>query len=281
MVRTDHMKRKEGVLMRVIQLQMQVKETKDEGLKALEASLEKIRDKQPDLVCIGEMFHCPYETSSFPVYAEKEGGESWQFLSNLAKKYGIYLSAGTMPEVDDNGKVYNTAYVFDREGRQIAKHRKAYLFDVDIKGGQYFKESDTLTAGDSCTVFDTEFGKIGICICFDLRFPELSRMMVQRGAKVILVPAAFNRTTGPAHWELLFRARAVDNQCFYLGTSTARNEQADYVAWGHSLCVSPWGEILGELGAEEGILESDLDLEQVERIRSELPLLAALRTDIR
>ena len=267
--------------MRVIQLQMQVKETKDEGLKALEASLEKIRDKQPDLVCIGEMFHCPYETSSFPVYAEKEGGESWQFLSNLAKKYGIYLSAGTMPEVDDNGKVYNTAYVFDREGRQIAKHRKAYLFDVDIKGGQYFKESDTLTAGDSCTVFDTEFGKIGICICFDLRFPELSRMMVQRGAKVILVPAAFNRTTGPAHWELLFRARAVDNQCFYLGTSTARNEQADYVAWGHSLCVSPWGEILGELGAEEGILESDLDLEQVERIRNELPLLAALRTDIR
>lgn len=267
--------------MRVIQLQMQVKKTKDEGLKALEASLEKIRDKQPDLVCIGEMFHCPYETSSFPVYAEKEGGESWQFLSNLAKKYGIYLSAGTMPEVDDNGKVYNTAYVFDREGRQIAKHRKAYLFDVDIKGGQYFKESDTLTAGDSCTVFDTEFGKIGICICFDLRFPELSRMMVQRGAKVILVPAAFNRTTGPAHWELLFRARAVDNQCFYLGTSTARNEQADYVAWGHSLCVSPWGEILGELGAEEGILESDLDLEQVERIRSELPLLAALRTDIR
>ena len=171
--------------------------------------------------------------------------------------------------------------MFDREGRQIAKHRKAYLFDVDIKGGQYFKESDTLTAGDSCTVFDTEFGKIGICICFDLRFPELSRMMVQRGAKVILVPAAFNRTTGPAHWELLFRARAVDNQCFYLGTSTARNEQADYVAWGHSLCVSPWGEILGELGAEEGILESDLDLEQVERIRSELPLLAALRTDIR
>ena len=112
----------------------------------------------------------------------------------------------------------------------IVRHlnKKMHLFDIDIKGGQYFKESDTLTAGDQVTVFDTEFGKIGLCICFDFRFPELARQMVDKGAKVILVPAAFNMTTGPAHWELLFRQRAVDNQIFTLGTAPARNEREEY-----------------------------------------------------
>lgn len=117
------------------------------------------------------MFNCPYQTDQFPVYAEPQGGESWQALSCMAKEEGIYLAAGSVPEVDEEGKVYNTAYVFDRQGRQIAKHRKMHLFDINVTGGQYFKESDTLTAGDAITVFDTEFGRMGICICFDIRFP--------------------------------------------------------------------------------------------------------------
>ena len=120
-----------------------------------------------------------------------------------------------MPEKDAEGNVYNTSYIFDREGKQIGKHRKVYLFDIDVKGGQTFKESDTLTAGDSDTVFDTEFGKIGVMLCFDIRFPELSRMMVNDGAKVIFVPAAFNMTTGPAHWELSFRTRALLRHVMY------------------------------------------------------------------
>ena len=216
---------------KIAQIQAHVYEEKGENLKELERNLERIKDEKIDLVTLGEMFNCPYQTPCFPVYAEAERGETWQKLSALAKKYQIYLSAGSVPEKDEEGHVYNTAYVFDRQGRQIAKHRKVHLFDIAVKGGQCYQESATLTAGDQITVFDTEFGKMGICICFDCRFPEIVRLMTLQGAKVILVPAAFNMTTGPAHWELMFRGRAVDNQCYMIGTSDARDEQAGYISW--------------------------------------------------
>ncbi len=266
--------------MKIIQLQTHVFTEKEKNLRQLEAYMEKIAVQKADLVTLGEMFNCPYKTEEFPVYAEPQGGPTWQALSEIAKKYQVYLSAGTIPERDAVGNIYNTAYVFDRSGRQIARHRKAHLFDVQIEGGQNFRESATLSAGDACTVFDTEFGKIGLCICFDLRFPELSRKMVLEGAKLILVPAAFNMTTGPAHWELLFRCRAVDNQCYLVGTSVARDPKAEYVAWGHTLLVSPWGDVIGQMQEEEGYLITEIDLQRVEKVRRELPLLSARRTDL-
>lgn len=265
---------------KIAQLQTAVYDKKEKNLEQLRKLLEEIRKEQADLVCLGEMFACPYSTSSFPAYAEEEGGSTWRILSGLAKEFGIYLSAGTVPEKDEKGHIYNTAYVFDREGKQIAGHRKVHLFDIDVEGGQSFRESDTLTAGNECTVFDTEFGRMGICICFDCRFPELTRLMVQMGAKVILVPAAFNMTTGPAHWELMFRQRAVDNQCYMIGTSDARNPEASYVAWGHSLLVSPWGDVVKELDEKPGYMINEIDLDYVEKVRKELPLLSARRLDL-
>lgn len=266
--------------MKIAQIQTNVYKDNKKNLENLEAYLKKIAPESPDLATVGEMFSCPYATENFPVYAEKEGGETWTSLSELAAKYQIYLSAGSVPEVDDQGKVYNTAYVFDRQGRQIAKHRKMHLFDIAIQGGQYFRESDTLTAGDQVTVLDTEFGKIGLCICFDFRFPELARLMVDQGAKVILVPAAFNMTTGPRHWELMHRSRALDNQCFVVSTSPARDTKADYVAWGHSLIVSPWGDVVAEMDEREGYIITIIDLNEVDTVREQLPLLQARRKDI-
>ena len=181
---------------------------------------------------------------------------------------------------DAEGNVYNTSYIFDREGKQIGKHRKVHLFDIDVKGGQTFKESDTLTAGDSDTVFDTEFGKIGVMLCFDIRFPELSRMMVNDGAKVIFVPAAFNMTTGPAHWELSFRTRALDNQIYMVGCAPARDVSAGYISWGHSIVTDPWGRVTGMLDENEGILLAELDMDYEEQVREELPLLKSRRKDI-
>ena len=228
-------------------LQSHVYSDKAENIRALCVNLEELAKEKPDLVTLPEMFNCPYQSSNFPVYAEKEGEETWQALSSLAAKYGIYLSAGSVPETDEQGHIFNTAYVFDRNGKQIAKHRKMHLFDIEVEGGQSFKESDTLTPGDQVTVFDTEFGKMGICICFDFRFPELARLMALEGARVILVPAAFNMTTGPAHWEILFRTRALDNQVYTLGTAPARDADAGYTSWGHTIAVSPWGDIMGQM----------------------------------
>lgn len=265
---------------KIAAIQMSTVADKMENVRTVKAYLEKIKDENPDFVILPEMFCCPYQTENFPIYAEKEGGPVWQQLSGYAKQYGIYLIGGSMPEKDAEGNVYNTSYIFDREGKQIGKHRKVHLFDIDVKGGQTFKESDTLTAGDSDTVFDTEFGKIGVMLCFDIRFPELSRMMVNDGAKVIFVPAAFNMTTGPAHWELSFRTRALDNQIYMVGCAPARDVSAGYISWGHSIVTDPWGRVIDRLDEKKGILLAELDMDYEEQVREELPLLKSRRKDI-
>ena len=265
---------------KIAAIQMSTVADKMENVRTVKAYLEKIKDENPDFVILPEMFCCPYQTENFPIYAEKEGGPVWQQLSGYAKQYGIYLIGGSMPEKDAEGNVYNTSYIFDREGKQIGKHRKVHLFDIDVKGGQTFKDSDTLTAGDSDTVFDTEFGKIGVMLCFDIRFPELSRMMVNDGAKVIFVPAAFNMTTGPAHWELSFRTRALDNQIYMVGCAPASDVSAGYISWGHSIVTDPWGRVTGMLDENEGILLAELDMDYEEQVREELPLLKSRRKDI-
>lgn len=265
---------------KIAAIQMSTVEDKMENVRTVKTYLEKIKDENPDFVILPEMFCCPYQTENFPIYAEKEGGPVWQQLSGYAKQYGIYLIGGSMPEKDAEGNVYNTSYIFDREGKQIGKHRKVHLFDIDVKGGQTFKESDTLTAGDSDTVFDTEFGKIGVMLCFDIRFPELSRMMVNDGARIVFVPAAFNMTTGPAHWELSFRTRALDNQIYMVGCAPARDVSAGYISWGHSIVTDPWGRVTGMLDENEGILLAELDMDYEEQVREELPLLKSRRKDI-
>ena len=265
---------------KIAAIQMPTVADKMENVRTVKTYLEKIKDENPDFVILPEMFCCPYQTENFPIYAEKEGGPVWQQLSGYAKQYGIYLIGGSMPEKDAEGNVYNTSYIFDREGKQIGKHRKVHLFDIDVKGGQTFKESDTLTAGDSDTVFDTEFGKMGVMLCFDIRFPELSRMMVNDGARIVFVPAAFNMTTGPAHWELSFRTRALDNQIYMVGCAPARDVSAGYISWGHSIVTDPWGRVIDMLDEKEGILLAELDMDYEEQVREELPLLKSRRKDI-
>ena len=266
--------------MKVAAIQMPTVKDKIQNIRTAGTYIEKIKAENPDFVILPEMFCCPYQTENFPVYAEKEGGPSWQAMSDYARKYHIYLIAGSMPEADDVGKVYNTSYIFDRDGKQIGKHRKAHLFDINVKNGQHFKESDTLTSGDHATVFDTEFGKMGVMICYDIRFPEFARTMVLDGARMIFVPAAFNMTTGPAHWELTFRARALDNQIYMLGCAPARDTQAGYISWGHSIVTDPWGKVMKQLGEKEGILIEEIDLDREDQIREQLPLLKHRKSEM-
>lgn len=263
----------------IASIQLAQKATKPETYAHIRALLASIPDGAADLIMLPEMWNGPYEAKRFPDFAEPEGGPSWQFLSALAKERHVYLCGGSVAEREDD-RVYNTAYVFDPDGRQIAKHRKMHLFDIDVKGGQRFFESDTLSPGNDVTVFSTPFCKMGLCICYDFRFPELARLMVDAGAKVILVPAAFNMTTGPAHWELLFRQRAIDNQVYTVGVAPARDPAASYQSWGHSIVCSPWGEVLMQADEKESVAITSLDLNRVDEIRRQLPLLSQRRTDV-
>ena len=253
-------------------MQMHVEDEKSTNLKTLNSILHNVLKEDVDIILLPEMFCCPYITSKFPLYAEPEGGNTYRYLSNLAKVNNIYLVAGSMPEIDLDGKIYNTSYVFDRNGDLIGKHRKIHLFDMQI-GDTYVNESNTVSPGENITVFDTEFGRFGLCICYDLRFPEIFRMMVDSGAKAIIIPAAFNMKTGPSHWELLFRCRAVDNQVYTIGCAPSTNYNDSYISYGNSIAVSPWGDIINKLNGDEGYFVCDIDFEYINNLREELPLL--------
>lgn len=259
--------------------QMNVTRDKGENLRHAGDLLRQAAAQGAEIAVLPEMFNCPYENACFPLYAEPEGGESWQVLSALAKELNLYLVGGSVPEVE-NGHIYNTCYIFSPEGTQIGKHRKVHLFDIDVPGGQRFKESDTLTAGDSVTVVETPYGKIGVAICFDIRFSDFFRVMEQEGARVIFLPAAFNMTTGPAHWTLTFRMRAIDNQCFTVGCSPARDEKGSYVAYGHSLVCDPWGTVLKECDEKEQVQVVELDMDYIDKFRQQIPIISGRRKDL-
>ena len=263
----------------VAQVQMRVTRDRAENIAAACRLIRRAAEQGAEFVMLPEMFCCPYENGAFRPYGEEQDGPAQRALSALAAELGIWIVGGSIPELEGN-RVYNPSFVYDSAGRQVARHRKMHLFDISVEGGQTFRESDTLSPGGEITVFDTPWGKMGLCICFDLRFEELARLMALRGARVIFVPAAFNMTTGPAHWELLFRQRAVDNQLFTVGTSPARSESETYVAWGHSIVCDPWGSVLHQCGAEEEISITSLDLHRVESVRRQLPILRARREDI-
>lgn len=264
----------------IAQLQLSVLPDKARCLDQMAAACARAAGAGADLIALPEMFCCPYAADQFAPYAEEEGGPAYTACARVARDLGVWLSAGSLPERAGDGRLYNTAYVFDRQGRRVAKHRKVHLFDIDVRGGQQFQESATLSAGDHATTFDTEFGPMGLCICYDFRFPELGRLMALAGARVILVPAAFNLTTGPAHWELMFRSQAVNNQCFTVGTAPARDLSASYHSWGHSMVADPWGRVVSQLEEGPDMAVTTVDLDLVEDIRAQLPLLRHRRTDL-
>lgn len=259
--------------------QMEISENKEENLNKAEKMVIEASSNSADLVVLPEMFNCPYDNSFFPKFAEGFPGETTDFLSKLAKEQNVYIVGGSIPERDGEN-IFNTSYIFDRNGKLIGKHRKMHLFDIDVEGGIKFKESDTLGAGNKATVFETEFCKVGVAICYDMRFPELMRLMALKDAEVIIVPAAFNMTTGPAHWHSLAKIRAMDNQLYFVAASPARKLDSSYIAYGHSLIVDPWGDIIKEADEKEDIIYSDIDLKRVKEIREQLPLLKHRREDV-
>lgn len=260
--------------------QMNVIDDKQANLEKANLMIVNSANNNADFIILPEMFNCPYSNDKFIEYAEEEDGSfTLNKISKLACENNVYILAGSIPEKEKN-KIFNTSYLFDRKGNIIAKHRKMHLFDIDVKDKITFKESDVLTAGDDFSLADTEFGKIGIGICYDVRFVELARIMVENGAKILFYPGAFNMTTGPAHWELLFRARALDNQVFCVGVAPALNENASYHSYGHSIVVNPWGAVITQADEKENLIICEIDLSEIEKIREEIPLLKNKRKDL-
>src|SRR5665811_456755 len=182
--------------------QLNITCSKEENLAKAEKMLRTAAKNNIDIAILPEIFNGPYNTNLFKQYSEAYPGVSTDMLSSVSKELGIYIIGGSICEKDGDF-YYNTSYSFDRLGKLIGKHRKIHLFDIEIKDKIRFKESDIISCGNKSTVFNTEFGKIGVLICYDMRFPELSGKMAAEGAKIIISPASFNMVTGPAHWHII------------------------------------------------------------------------------
>lgn len=197
-------------------------------------------------------------------------------LRELATKHGIWIVGGGTPEIvpGDLARTYNTALVVDPRGELVARYRKIHLFDVDIPGGAVLRESDATAPGTELVVVEIGGAKVGVSICYDLRFPELYRRLVKdRGAEVLLVPAAFTAHTGAAHWHLLLRARAVENQAWVVAAAQGGRHNEKRESYGHSLVVDPWGTIVAEQAAGDGVAVATLDGETVATRRTQMPCL--------
>lgn len=252
---------------------------KDDNIAKADKFIREAAANGAQVVSIPEMWNCPYSNDYFREFAEPADGRCVKFMSDLAKELGIYLIGGTIPELEED-RVYNTSFCFDREGNIIGRHRKVHLFDIDVEGQVRFMESDTLTAGEELTVIDTEFCKIGIAICYDVRFPEWFRKMALAGAELIVLPAAFTAPTGAVHWDVLMKARAMDNQVYFAGNAPARVENGIFRAYAHSCIVDPWAEFVAQADEKECIIYGDIDTDYVKGIRQQLPLLRHRRPEL-
>jgi len=214
-------------------------------------------------------------------FAEDEGSGTIQnFLSEQAKNNHVWIIAGTIPlklnsdNLNYDKKVFSACLVFNEKGEQVSRYDKIHLFDVHLEiTSETYNESETVEAGNKAVVIDTPFGKIGLAICFDLRFPELFRQLVLLGAEIIVLPSAFTAITGKAHWEVLLRARAIENLCYVVASAQGGYHVNGRETYGDSMIVDPWGVILDRLTQGSGYVIADIDIDNVKNIRGNFPVL--------
>ncbi|VAW61473.1 FIG003879: Predicted amidohydrolase, partial [hydrothermal vent metagenome] len=202
-------------------------------------------------------------------------GRVQNFLATQAAKNNSWIVGGTVPiKSDEKLKAYASCLVFDDQGQQVARYDKIHLFDVLIEeSNETYNESETTVAGENVSVVDTPFGRLGLSVCYDLRFPELFRNMIDEGMEVCVIPSAFTAFTGQSHWEPLIRARAIENQCYVIAASQGGYHVNNRQTYGHSMVVNPWGNILGSVGTGPGVVITDIDRQELQATRKNFQVL--------
>jgi predicted amidohydrolase len=245
--------------------------------------IDEAAGESPDLVLLPENCLCLGTNAQMRAAALRLESNEIGALRDAARRARAAVVLGGMKRLDDTGEVFNSALVIDRDGEVAGLYDKIHLFNATV-GGRTFDASSVERAGDCPVLADIAGVRVGLTICYDVRFPELYRRLAAGGAEVLLVPAAFVQATGEAHWEVLLRARAIENQAFVVASATVRATDADggdvFPTYGHALVVDPWGRVLADLGeAQRAWQVVELDLSEVERIRTALPALASVRPD--
>lgn len=259
-------------MVKILLVQNQVKEKIIDSFTGIEKILSNYQRDQLDFIVLPEMFMCPYQINSFAEYSQNDKSLVIEWLKKISVIYSSYVIGGSIPE-KKGSKIYNTSYIFNRTGKIIKKYRKKHLFSVTYPNGKTFKESDILSSGKSDGIFTTEFGTMGVMICFDVRFPDLAADLRKKGARIIFIPAAFNTFTGPLHWEITFRARAIDNQLFVFGVSPSSDSFGSYDTYGHTIAIDPLGRIIDLLGEKQDSCLIEINLDDIEEARNTIPII--------
>jgi deaminated glutathione amidase len=261
-------------LPKVAALQMVSVDQLPVNLVRAEALVSKAAAKGAKLAVLPENFALFGSKDIFKLaISEGKHGELQQFLSGLAKKYQITLVGGSIPLPADDGRVFATSLVYGADGVCLGGYRKIHLFDADVGDAQgSYRESESYAPGDAVAVFDSDIGRLGIGICYDLRFPELFRTMVDKGADIIVLPSAFTRQTGWAHWLPLLRARAIENQCLVVAANQGGIHDAKRQTSGGSVVIDSWGRVLAEAGLGEACVVAEFDREEQNALRRRMPV---------
>ncbi len=244
--------------------------------------LKLASDQGAELAVLPECFSCL--EGNLKALGMEEGRSSTvqQFLSYQARALGLWVIGGTTPCNSQascpDSRHFASCFVYDPEGQQQACYNKMHLFDVEVADGKgTYRESDSYRHGDQVVSVETAVGKVGLSVCYDLRFPELYRALSKQEADIFTVPAAFTRVTGEAHWEVLLRARAIENQSFVLAANQGGRHGKSRETWGHSMIIDPWGDVLAEAGNEPGVTMAELDMARLAEVRRQMPCLSHRR----
>jgi deaminated glutathione amidase len=263
--------------LKIAALQMVSTPKIEENLDCAALLIRKAKKAGAQMVLLPEYFTimANKETDKLLLVEEHNNGRVQSLLSSLAKELGVWIVGGTHPiSSADPNKPYARCYVYNADGACVCWYDKVHLFDVEVDDRhKSYQESRFSTAGNHVISFESPWGKIGLAVCYDLRFPELFRQQAEQGAKLLLLPAAFTKVTGKAHWDILLKARAIENLCFVVASAQAGLHENGRETWGHSCIISPWGETLDSLKFEPGYVLAELDFKAQKNLRAEFPVL--------
>jgi predicted amidohydrolase len=245
------------------------------NLAAALASVEAAADAGADYVLTPEMTNIMEikREKLFAAIADEEHDPTLAALRAAARKLSIFVHIGSLAVKVSADKAANRSFLIDRRGDVVARYDKIHMFDVDLANGESYRESRSYRAGDLAVVADLPWGRLGVTVCYDLRFPALYRALAEAGASFLSIPAAFTQQTGEAHWHVLMRARAIENGCFVFAAAQGGKHENGRETFGHSLVVDPWGQIIAEAGTEPGVIVAEVDPAQVAAARSRIPSL--------
>ncbi|MBT5187137.1 MAG: carbon-nitrogen hydrolase family protein [Kordiimonadaceae bacterium] len=255
-------------------VQMTSSDVIDENIKSAEALIRQAAAQGAEFVLTPEMttlFGSDSQQMMASIFTEQED-TSWRYFAALAKELNIWLLLGSIA-VKKGDKAANRSFLLSPEGKKVVSYDKIHMFDVDLPGEKQYRESNAYQAGDQAVLGELPWGKVGLSICYDLRFPYLYRMLAQAGAMMLTVPAAFTYVTGKAHWHTLLQARAIENGAYLFAPAQVGDHANGRKTYGHSLIIDPWGQILGDGGEEVGVTIAEIDLNNVIEARNRIAAL--------